>query len=375
LKFAPRASSGLTTLKSKRNHRRLRLQANFRAAPFCLALALAMLVAFAAKASPVVNLGHYYVRQGDVQSFPIAVADSGNAAAEDIEGMTYSLQIGAGTGTAPAISSINFLSSSIWTGHVSAANIVPHAGETGPQFKEFTLFTNTIGDFVNANGTLATLTLSAANASPADYALKMTGTNDPGNDSQFTDGLGEAVPAAFSSGTLTIVVSGDFNRDNQLTSADLDDMFLALTNKSNYESLRGVPDPGLLTIGDLNNDQSFNNLDIQAMLQLLNHPGGGQLIGVPEPSGLVLAIVAIGCAIAFWLRLRPAFCRRGSQILCFRPRLSQLPESAPLLRSGPSANSTVAPEPHGLAEAGIIASTSTILLSRTAKVCNEFGLS
>ena len=74
--------------------------------------------------------------------------------------MTFTLQIGAGTGSAPAIGSVNFLTNTIWTGHVSAGSVGNPAGGNDPQFQSFSLVTDDFGDFVNANGTLATFTLN-----------------------------------------------------------------------------------------------------------------------------------------------------------------------------------------------------------------------
>jgi len=160
--------------------------------------------AVVALADPVVNLGHYTFAENSSHSVPFLVTDSGNAATEDIEGMTFTLQIASGTGTMPSVTAIDFLTSTIWTGHVSAANITAAAGGTEPQFQSYSLITDNAGDFVNANGTLANITFDTTNATPGDYSLKLIGTTDPGSDSQFTDGVGDPVTATFGSGTLTV---------------------------------------------------------------------------------------------------------------------------------------------------------------------------
>lgn len=161
-------------------------------------------ITVAAQASPIVNLGHYTFPQNSSHSVPLIVSDVGNASTEDIEGMTFTLQIGTGNGMSPAISSVDFLTSTIWTGHVSLTNITPASGGNEPQFQSYSLITDNGGDFVNANGTLANVVFNTTNATAADYTLKLIGTKDPGSDSSFINGVGDPVTATFGSGTLTV---------------------------------------------------------------------------------------------------------------------------------------------------------------------------
>jgi hypothetical protein len=90
------------------------------------------------------------------------------------------------------------------------------------------------------------------------------------------------------------LLKGDFNQDNLRTATDIDAMFKALTNLPAYESQFGVQPQNLLTIADINGDNVFNNLDIQAMLALLQTDalaGAPTLQSVPEPGSLLLAAV------------------------------------------------------------------------------------
>lgn len=256
-----------------------------------------------AMASPTVSLGHYFVAKNASQSSLLPVSDTGSAVSEDIEGMTFTLQIGAGTGSTPSISSLDFLTNTVWTNQVSANGIVSAAG-SGPQFKSYTLITDNAGDYINANGTLATVTWNAANALPGDYAVKLTATKDPGSDTQFTSGLGNPVPAAFGDGTLTVVLPGDFNRDNHVNASDLAAMMNALSDLNAYKSAKGLDATGLLAIGDINGDSKVTNADLQSLISLLR-TGSGSNTAIPEPPALSLfTIGSLILLISSYLRHR-----------------------------------------------------------------------
>jgi hypothetical protein len=273
------------------------LKASIRRAKVAIVCSLIALLPLTAHASPVVDLGHYYVAQNSSLIITPGVSDAGNAAAEDIEGMTFTVQIAAGVNSSPSITSVDFLNSTIWTGHVSAFNVSEAAGG-GAQFQSFTLITDNAGDFVNANGSVATVALSASAAAPGDYALKLIGTIDPGSDSQFTDSVGDAVPATFGNGVLSVVAPGDFNRDGHVDAADITAMLAALANLPSYESSRGLTDAGLLAIGDLNADHKVTNADLQSLLNRLQ-VGAGNSNPVPEPATAYLLLGALAVGFQF----------------------------------------------------------------------------
>jgi autotransporter-associated beta strand protein len=108
----------------------------------------------------------------------------------------------------------------------------------------------------------------------------------------------------YTSGILSIASSnllpGDWNRDHQVTAADLPIMLQALVDLPTYQATRGVSDSDLIAIGDLDHSNTVNNADIQGILFLLSHglsnaptPAPAP---VPEPSTVVL--LAIGAMIA-----------------------------------------------------------------------------
>jgi len=82
----------------------------------------------------------------------------------------------------------------------------------------------------------------------------------------------------------------DFNRDGQLTSADVPTMLAALgdLNAFNSNPYLGDASAGLLSMADMNGDGALTNADVQSFLTLLKS-GGDSLATVPEPSSLALA--------------------------------------------------------------------------------------
>jgi len=91
---------------------------------------------------------------------------------------------------------------------------------------------------------------------------------------------------------------GDFDRDHQVTASDIGVMMAALTDLATYQTMKGLTDPQLKTVADVNNDGSIDNLDAKALLVLLaNNSGGGGINAVPEPSALVL--FALGAPVLF----------------------------------------------------------------------------
>ncbi len=101
---------------------------------------------------------------------------------------------------------------------------------------------------------------------------------------------------------IQAIVRGDWNRDGSVTSADLQVMLNALTDLNAYKTTNSVDAKTLLAIGDFSGDGSVTNADIQPMLNLLASAGAGSFAAVPEPSAILLGLVA---AAGFWMRRRP----------------------------------------------------------------------
>jgi T5SS/PEP-CTERM-associated repeat protein len=99
----------------------------------------------------------------------------------------------------------------------------------------------------------------------------------------------------YTAGILSVADSdylpGDFNRDGHVDASDLLAMEQALVNLPAYQSSKSLTTAQLLAIGDVNGDGKVDNSDLQALLNLLKS-GGGSNNPVPEPSTLVLGVLA-----------------------------------------------------------------------------------
>ncbi len=96
---------------------------------------------------------------------------------------------------------------------------------------------------------------------------------------------------------VTPFVPGDFNRDGQVTSADVPAMLLALTDLNAYTSTNSLNPTQLAAIGDFDGSGTVTNHDIQGLLDLVATLGGGSAVAVPEPATLVL--LSIGALVIF----------------------------------------------------------------------------
>jgi uncharacterized protein YjbI with pentapeptide repeats len=96
---------------------------------------------------------------------------------------------------------------------------------------------------------------------------------------------------------------GDFDRDGQLTAADIQAMLSALTDLNAYETAHGLSDAALILLGDLNGDHAVTNADLQPLINLIANETSQ---AVPEPATVVLAACGfVGLAAA--ARRRPSF--------------------------------------------------------------------
>jgi polygalacturonase len=111
-----------------------------------------------------------------------------------------------------------------------------------------------------------------------------------------SDGFANASPikGAFLSNLSNLALTpsllpGDFDRNGQITLADIPAMLAALADLNGFESTRGITDAQLEVLGDFNSDFRVNNADIQSLLSLLiSAAGSGATEAVPEPASLWL---------------------------------------------------------------------------------------
>ncbi len=180
-----------------------------------------MRIAFAAKAvaflfvisnlsttfgSIIVDVGSYSVTAGTPIVAHILVSNGSGTEVTGIEGMTFTVQIGDGTGNIPKITSVDLLTGTVWSDHVSPLNVSIPAGGDEFQYQSRDLLTDVPGEFVDVNGLLAVVTFDTTGIALGDYAIKLVGTKTAGRDSVFLNGFGEPVAATFGQGSISIVV-------------------------------------------------------------------------------------------------------------------------------------------------------------------------
>jgi hypothetical protein len=95
------------------------------------------------------------------------------------------------------------------------------------------------------------------------------------------------------SGSASAILPGDFNFDGSVDSLDIRAMEYALADESAYKADYNLDESNFKKVADINKDGVVNNADLQALLNLLK-ASDGQTISVPEPSTLVLAVLAFG---------------------------------------------------------------------------------
>ena len=97
---------------------------------------------------------------------------------------------------------------------------------------------------------------------------------------------------------FSLPILGDVNRDGHLDSRDVVAMESALVDPTDYSAGLGLTTTQLSSIGDLDGSGSFDNADLQKLINVLK-TGGGSTDSVPEPSTFVL--LALG-ALTIWRR-------------------------------------------------------------------------
>ncbi len=121
--------------------------------------------------------------------------------------------------------------------------------------------------------------------------------------------LGWNTSQLYTSGQLSVVnvnfLQGDWNRDGQVTEADILSMLSALTDLSSYESTNSLSPTQLAAIGDFDGSGTVTNRDLQGLLDLVaSQSGAGSVAAVPEPNALILLALAFPAVAGIALRRR-----------------------------------------------------------------------
>ena len=95
-----------------------------------------------------------------------------------------------------------------------------------------------------------------------------------------------------------LTLLGDINQDQHVNALDIAAMTTALTDLNAYKAAHpGLTEANLLSIADLNSDGKWNNADLQGLVTYIKS-GNGSVAAVAEPSAVVLFALALpGLAI------------------------------------------------------------------------------
>jgi hypothetical protein len=99
------------------------------------------------------------------------------------------------------------------------------------------------------------------------------------------------------------LLPGDFNRDGQVTTADISAMMSAMSDLADYQTANSLSEAQLDVIADINDDFQINNTDLQALLSQFA-TSGGSLAAVPEPAAWMLAAVGQASILGWFFRRR-----------------------------------------------------------------------
>jgi hypothetical protein len=164
---------------------------------------------------------------------------------------------------------------------------------TGVPAADFNLgvnnFFSTTADTINYASGINTLTFSAGQL-PTNGLNSLNRAYSAGA-TTFT--VGSNSPTNFNNATGSTVALGDVNFDLHVNAGDVPAMASALIDPAGYATTNGITASQLSSVGNVNQDSSFNNGDLQALLDKLK-TGGGTTSTVPEPNACFLAALVGG---------------------------------------------------------------------------------
>lgn len=83
---------------------------------------------------------------------------------------------------------------------------------------------------------------------------------------------------------------GDLNGDGQVTAADIEPMVMALSDRAGYQ--QSFPDMDADKLGDMNRNGLLDLGDLGPFIEKVSASSSGSAAAVPEPSGVLLALLA-----------------------------------------------------------------------------------
>jgi len=242
-------------------------------ARFTIGVAVALCVASAVSAQPVINVGNLYAPAGELQAWNRIMVSGG----DEVQGLEFNIQID--SSSTPLLDSIDILNGTIFDGNNDG--LFP-----GSYVDDYWAYQGVVTNSgtVTADGLLATVVFAAPSTSVGmTFAVSLT--NTPEGPTNFA-----GISADITDGQLVITVPGDTNGDFKV---DIQDLTTLSTHWSALPQNQGVHkwwDQGNFNVGEGGSKDWV--VDIQDLTALsANWSFTGSAPPVPEPATLALLTV------------------------------------------------------------------------------------